>query len=269
VAFYETYGPWALIAGASEGTGASFARALAARGLNLILLARRSGPLEALAAEIRSTFDVECKTAAVDLACAEAYEQVVAAAGDDEIGLYINNVGGDPNSSTFFDTQLENWEKLVWLDVMSVMRNCYFFGNRMREQGRGGIIIVGSGACYGGLSGKAVYSGVKAFDLCFGEALWAELREFGVDVLNLILGQTDTPEYRRVLAECGLEMPKNVASADDVARLGLERLPYGPVCNWGSTDQEPGMAPTSPAQRRERILAIEKASRSFTRKAHQ
>ena len=267
MSFLERYGPWALIAGASEGTGAAFAKALAEQGLNLILVARRIEPLEALAAEISASYSVKSEIATIDLTGDDAFTGIVAAAGDHDIGLYINNVGGDPNSSTFLDENLENWERLVWLDVMSVMRNCHFFGNKMRRQRRGGIIIVGSGACYGGLSGKAVYSGVKAFDLCFGEALWAELRDYGVDVLNLILGQTDTPAYRRVLAECGLEMPNNVASADAVARLGLARLPHGPVCNWGSNDDEAGMAPTSPNQRRDRILAIEKASRAFTKKA--
>jgi hypothetical protein len=120
-------------------------------------------------------------------------------------------------------------------------------------------------ACYGGLTGKAVYCGVKSFDLCCGEALWAELRHQGVDVLNLVLDQTDTPAHRQILEQLGLPIPQSMAAADDVAELGLARLGQGPVCNWGSSDEELGFAPTSPAHRRSRILAIEETSKAYTR----
>jgi short-subunit dehydrogenase len=266
VDFAKRYGPWGLIAGASEGTGASFARKLAARGLNLVLIARREAPLAALAAEIRNQSGVDCVTASIDLAKDDASARVIEAVGSREVGLFINNAGSDTNNALFLDAELESWEALARLDTMNVLRNCHHFGRQMRARGRGGIILVGSGACYGGLTGKAVYCGVKSFDLCFGEALWAELRHQGVDVLNLVLGQTDTPEHRRILKELGLPVPQRMAAADDVAELGLARLQHGPICNWGSGDEEPGFAPTSPAQRRARILAIEEAAKAYTRK---
>jgi short-subunit dehydrogenase len=262
----DRYGPWALIAGASEGTGAAFARQLAGCGMKLILVARRDGPLKALAQELRSTYATECVIASIDLAQDDASRNVIAATGAREVGLFINNAGGDPYSATFLEGELPNWERLLWMDTVTVTRNCHHFGQLMRDRGRGGIILVGSGACYGGLSGKAVYCGVKAFDLCFGEALWAELRGYGVDVLNLILGKTDTPEHRRVLAECGLPVPDDMASADEVAALGLASLPHGPVCNWGSGDDEPGFSPNSPAQRRQQILAIEAMSKAYVQR---
>jgi uncharacterized protein len=265
--FADRYGPWALIAGASEGTGASFAHKLAAHGINLLLIARREGPLDALSRDIRARFSIDCVTASIDLAADEASQKIIAVAGSRDVGLFINNAGGDPYSSTFLDGELGDWEKLMRLDTMTVMRNCHHFGRLMRARGRGGIILVGSGVCYGGLSGKAIYSGVKAFDLCFGEALWAELRGYGIDVLNLVLSKTDTPEHRRVLAECGLPVPNDMASADDVAQLGLERLPHGPVCNWGSGDDEKGFSPNTPAQRRAHILAVEEISKAYTRRA--
>ena len=65
--FKAQYGPWALIAGASEGTGRAFAHKIASLGLNCILVARREGPLNALAQEIRAGHGVECMTAGVDL----------------------------------------------------------------------------------------------------------------------------------------------------------------------------------------------------------
>lgn len=261
--FTEKYGPWALITGASEGTGSAFARQLAEAGLNLILIARRQGPLDALATEIAS-IGVECVTASVDLAAEDASERIAEAVGQREIGLLIANAGADTNGSAFLDTDIANWDKLVRLNVLTTMRNCHRFGRAMRERRRGGIILVGSGACYGGLNGIAVYSAAKGFLLNFGEALWAELRHSDVNVLNLVMSRTDTPAHRELMERNGQSIPEGMASAEDVAALGLARLPFGPVVNWGEADDEIGMSPNSPAQRRARILAIEEVSRAYT-----
>jgi short-subunit dehydrogenase len=263
MAFKDKYGPWALITGASEGTGSAFAHSLADKGMNLILVARRREPLALLEKTIKAK-RVECVSACVDLATPAATDQIVAVAAGREVGLFIANAGADDNGSPFLDNDVANWERLVNLNVLSTMRNCHHFGRAMRERGRGGIIIVGSGACYGGLNGIAVYSAVKAFDLCFGEALWAELRHDGVDVLNLILGRTDTPAHRRLMERNGQPIPTGMAKPEDVAEIGLARLPYGPDYNWGQDDETAGYAPNSPAQRRARILAIEELSRAYT-----
>lgn len=255
----EKYGPWALIAGASEGTGAAFAHRLAREGFKLVLIARREEPLAKLAAELQAAHGAECVTASIDLAAPDAIDRIAAASEGKEIGLYISNAGGDPNGAAFFKADITAWTDLVMRNVMTVMQTSHLLGGKMRERGRGGIILVGSGACYGGASGLGVYSGSKAFDLCFGEGLWAELRHKGVDVLNLILGRTDTPEFRRHCAARGVPVPEGLASAEDVARVGLERLPFGPVHNWGLADDEQGRMPQSAAVRRDRILAMEAA----------
>lgn len=254
--FSDRYGPWAVITGASEGTGASFAKQLAAQGIRSVLIARREGPLAQLKQEILEEHGVECVTATVDLAAADAADAVVRAAGDREVGLLITNAGADGNGSPFLDADLSAWNKLVNLNVVTTMALCHHFGRQMRERGRGGIILVGSGACYGGIGGIAVYTASKAFDQCFAESLWAELRPHGVDVLNLVLGRTDTPAHRELMERLGMPIPDGMASADDVAALGLERLPHGPVQNWGQADDQPGFLSTSAAQRRERVLAL-------------
>jgi len=191
--FAERYGPWALIAGASEGTGASFARLLAERGLNLILIARRQQPLEQLAGALQADHGVRCVTATIDLSADDAARRMAELAGGREVGLLILNAGADPNGAMFLDGEIAAWDSLAMRNVLCVMRACHHFAGPMRRRGRGGIIIVGSGACYGGLPGIAVYAASKAFDLVFGEALWAELRDHGVDVLSYVLGRTDTP----------------------------------------------------------------------------
>jgi uncharacterized protein len=145
--------------------------------------------------------------------------------------------------------------------VLTTLRCCYHFGGSMRARGRGGIILVGSGACYGSSSNLAVYSASKAFDLCLGEGLWTEFRHHGVDVLNLILGRTDTPAFRELLARKGLPVPSGLASPEEVAEVGFARLPFGPVHNWGLQDDEVGHATSSAASRRERALKLEQMTK--------
>jgi uncharacterized protein len=257
------YGPWALITGASEGTGAEFALLLADVGIHSVLIARRAGPLAELAAQVRAK-GVECVTASVDLTASDATGRIAAAVGDREIGLLIVNAGADTNSALFLDNEVANWERLIALNIVTTMRNCHHFGQAMRARDRGGIILVGSGSCYGGLYGMGVYCGVKAFDLAFGEGLWAEMRHHGVDVLNLILGRTDTPAHRRISEANGRPFDgTQMASAADVARVGLEQLPHGPTYNWGQTNDVAGYAPNSPDERRARILKIEEMSGQY------
>jgi short-subunit dehydrogenase len=261
MSFADRYGPWALVAGASEGTGREFARQIAANGVPSILVARRAEPLTALAKEIQAESGVECATASIDLAAPDAVGRIVAAVGARDIGLFVSNAGADPNGSRFLDRDVAVWSELVQRNVVTTMLCCHHFAGLLKRRGRGGLLLVNSGACYGGASFLATYSASKAFVLCFGEGLWAELRPHGVDVLNLVLGMTDTPAFRALLAEKGMPVPAGVASAEDVARIGLERLPHGPVHNWGQDDDVAGYAPSSAAVRRERILMVDSMSK--------
>lgn len=257
----ERYGPWAVIAGASEGTGRAFARLLAASGIQCILIARREEPLRALAEEIRVESDVECITASIDLSKPDALERIKGAVGSRDVGLFIANAGADPNGAHFLNRDIDTWLDLVNRNVITTLRCCHYFGGLMRARKRGGILLVGSGSCYGGGSFMATYSASKAFDLCFAEGLWAELRPHNVDVLFFALSTTDTPAFRALLAEKGLPPPPGLASPDAVAKLGLERLPHGPVHNWGQQDEEAGFAPNAPAVRRARILMIDQSTK--------
>ena len=261
--FADRYGPWALVLGASEGTGRAFARRLAKSGVPSILVARRAEPLTALADEIRAESGVECVTATIDLAAPDAFDRIVAAAGKRDVGLFVSNAGADPNGSRFLDRDVSVWLELVQRNVVTTMQCCHHFAGQMKRRGKGGLLLVNSGACYGGASFMAAYSSSKAFVLCFAEALWAELRPHGIDVLTLVLGQTDTPAFRALLAEKGFPVPPNLASPDEVARIGLERLPHGPIRNWGLDDDVAGYAPNSADARRERIVMIDSMTKQI------
>lgn len=263
MSFVERYGPWAVVAGASEGTGRAFARKIASSGVPCLLIARREGPLTALAEEIRSESGLVCATAAIDLTSPEAPGQIIAAVGDREVGLFVSNAGADTHGARFLERDLDVWLDHVRLNVVTTLSCCHHFGKLMRARSKGGLLLVNSGACYGGASFMATYSAAKAFVLNFGESLWAELRPHGVDVLNLMLGRTDTPAFRALLAEKGLPVPPGLAAPDEVAAVGLARLAQGPVYNWGLDDDVAGYAPSSAATRRSRILAIDVATQQI------
>jgi short-subunit dehydrogenase len=261
MSFADRYGPWAIIAGASEGTGRAFAQRIAASGVACVLIARREGPLKELAKEIRDQSAVECLTAAIDLAKPDACDRISDAVGAREVGLFVSNAGADPNGARFLERDIGVWRELVRRNVLTMMECCHLFAVPMRKRGKGGLLLVNSGACYAGASFLATYSASKAFDLCFAEGLWAELRSYGVDVLSLVLGMTDTPAFRALLAAKGLPVPPGIATAEAVAQVGLAQLPHGPVYNWGQTNDVAGFAPSSPDQRRARILAIDASSK--------
>ena len=252
----ERYGPWAVVAGASEGTGLAIARHLASGGLNCVLGARRAEPLEALAVELRAEFGIEALPLAVDLSHPDACERVAAAVGAREVGLYVSNAGADPNGSHFLDMPIDDWVGQIQRGIVTMMRSCHRYGTAMRARGRGGLLLIGSGGCYGGGAYMSVYSGLKAFGLNFAEGLWAELSPHGVDVLYMALSTTDTPALRRLLDSKGLPPITGLADPAEVAAHALARLGHGPVSNWGQADDQPGMSPVSPAARRQRVLAV-------------
>jgi short-subunit dehydrogenase len=258
--FGERYGPWAVIAGGSEGTGRSFARQVSAKGVNCVLIAK-SGPLEETAEEIRRESGVEVLTAAIDLSDHDAAEQIFAAVGDREVGLFINNAGADWFGERFHEVDVEGWLQLSRVNIDTMLRCVHRFGMAMRLRRRGGILIVNSGACYGGSKYLAIYCASKAFQLNFAEALWSELRVYGVDVLTIVLGKTDTPGFRQRRAVKGVIVgdreEEGLASPDAVAAAALERLPFGPVHNWGAADEDASFAQMSAADRRKKVVMLE------------
>jgi short-subunit dehydrogenase len=257
VSFKAKYGPWAVIAGGSEGTGRSFARLIAAKGLNCVLVAK-GGPLEHTAQDIRREFGVEVTTLQLDLSRQDAAEQIFAAVGDREIGLFINNAGADWFGERFLEIDIEGWLAVSRVNVDTMLRCAHRFGGEMRRRRRGGILIVNSGACYGGSKYLAIYCAAKGFQLNFAEAFWSEMRPYGVDVCTIVLGRTNTPGYHHRRATKGITVSDaGLASPDEVAALGLERLPYGPITNYGQADEEAGYLAYSAADRREKVIKME------------
>lgn len=256
MAFRERYGPWAIIAGASEGIGRSMAHKIAEQGVSCLLIALE-GPLDEVAEEIRRNWGVECATARIDLSADDAFARIAEAAGDREIGLYVANAGGDSAASRFLDHDIAGWLALTRLNVMTTMQACHHFGAQMRTRRRGGLLIVNSYSAYGGGSFLVTYNACKGFLLNFAEGLWAELTPHGVDVLTIVLGITDTPNLRRILDRTGMPMPADIATPDQVAALAIARLGDGPIQNWGLADDEASAFGASAAARRARVVELD------------
>jgi short-subunit dehydrogenase len=208
--FADRYGPWALVAGASEGVGEAYAHAMAERGLNVILLSRRQAALDEVAAAIRQKWSVEALALAVDLTESDAMSRIVDTTADLEIGMLMYCAGADPNFQPFLDKPVDVAVGLVQRNCIVPLQLCHRIAGDMVSRGQGGIVLVSSGAGLVGARNMVAYSASKAFDMVMGEALWAELHDKGVDVLSLVLGVTDTPALRRLLLRRG-----NLAGADD------------------------------------------------------
>lgn len=210
IGFWDRYGSWALIAGASEGVGLAFAHALAEIGLNVVLLSRRQAVLEEAASHLEAEWGIETRVLAVDLADPTAAATVIKQTADLDIGLFIYCAGADPNPQPFLESPISAAESLLVRNCLVPMQLCHHFAQPMVERGHGGIILVCSGAGLVGIPEMVAYGASKAFEIVLGEALWTELSEQGVDVLSLVLGVTDTPALRRALAKRG-----NLADPDD------------------------------------------------------
>jgi uncharacterized protein len=148
--------------------------------------------------------------------------------------------GADPNYRPFLAEPVGSALAMVQRNCVVPLQVCHHFAGPMVARGRGGIVLLSSGAGFVGAPNMVAYGATKAFDTVLAEALWAELHHQGVDVLGLVLGMTDTPALRRLLAERGqLDGPDDpspipgAASAEAVAALAIDSLAEGPTVYAG------------------------------------
>lgn len=231
----DRYGPWAVVLGGSEGVGAAFATQLAADGFGLVLVARKPDALEATAAAVRA-LGAEVRTLSLDLTDPDSVTALIEATADLEVGLLICNAGANSYGRPFLDGDLASFQGVIDLNITTPLALAQHYGRLMTSRGRGGIVFVGSLAGYLGAARESIYGAAKAFGRIFAEGLWLELREYGVDVLELVLGVTRTPAMER--AGLNFDVPGlNVGEPEDIAREGLAHLSDGPVWVAGGNDK--------------------------------
>ncbi len=223
----------ALITGASSGLGAAFARAYAAQGLDVVLVARRADRLEALAAELCAAHGVEAIAVPADLSVWEAHALVLKAVADRgrRVDVLVNNAGfGVPQSYTRVP-----WERQRDFLMTLVVNACglaYGVIPDMVEAGWGRIINVGSLAAFSpGAAGHTLYPAAKSFAVKFTQSLDAELRDKGVYVTAICPGFTKT-EFAEASGVQSLmdQAPRRFwQSAEEVVRAAVEANDRGKV----------------------------------------
>ena len=180
-----------LVTGASSGLGEQFARQLAARGGDLVLVARSADRLAALADELRARHRVTITTWPADLSMADEVSRIAAATATTEVSVLVNNAGfGTYGAFAGLDPGREHNEVMV--NAVAAVDLAHAVLPGMLARRCGGIITVASSIAFQPSPQQAVYGATKAFALAFSEALWAETRGSGVRILALCPGPVAT-----------------------------------------------------------------------------
>ncbi len=223
MSFSQRYGNWAIVAGASEGLGAEYARELAARGLNLILIARREELLQSLAAELSERYKIRAKPLALDLSSPDAAERIVQHTMDLDIGLLIYDAAFS-TAGPFLEQHMDDHLREIHTNIYSPLKLVYLLGQRMLGRGYGGIILMSSLSAFQGSAYISTYAATKAFNIVLAESLWEEWRMNGVDVLVCISGAIKTPNYDSSQPAKTGGVGDMTMNATDVVREALDAL---------------------------------------------
>ncbi len=251
--FREKYGPYALVAGGSDGLGATFAEGLARRGLSLVLLARQEERLNATAARLRNSYDVDVIAVAADMA---DFENVRERIGEltASIGLLVYDAAYAP-IGRFEDVTEDQLAQAAAVNVRAPLLLTKLLSAPMIERGHGGIVLMSSLAGSQGSPNIAAYAATKAFNTILAEGLWSELKPRGVDVLACVAGAILTPGYQQ--AE-GTKPAPGTLDAETVAEQALQALGKGPTVVPGAVNKIGRFALTRLLSRRTAIAIMSK-----------
>lgn len=228
------HGSYVLVTGASSGLGAQFARQLGARGANLVLTARSTERLAALAAELRGRHSVTVHVISVDLAAPDGPAKLIAEV--DSLGVAIDhlvNNAGFGSLGRFVRTRPERETEMVRLNCEAVVCLTRHFLPGMIERGRGGVIQVSSTAGHQPTPFFTTYGATKAFVLSFASALSAELRGSGVRMMAFCPGPVPTGFQKAAglavtdLKQGGLRARLSMMEAPEAVRRGLHAYEAG------------------------------------------
>ncbi len=217
---------YALITGSTSGLGAAFATALAEQGYSIVVVSNRQQDNQLMAERLRRDYGVEAVPLYADLrreqAASEIYDYLCEQ--DIEIEVLISNAGMLLFQS-LVRTQAEALGSIVRLHCTTPTLLCRLFGERMKERGRGHILIVSSITAWTPYPTISHYAATKSYLRSLGQSLWYELRPYGVSVTTIFPSAIDTPLYnlderqRRRLRRVGLML-----SAEQVARTSLRAM---------------------------------------------
>ena len=257
--FKEKYGPWAVVAGASEGLGAAFATAIAQRGFNLVLIARRADVLSSLAAELTKAYGVEVSCHTLDLADT-AKTQAELATIQYEIGLLVYNAAYAP-INYFEDLSEQQLLNIADVNVRAPLLLTKHFSKNMLSRGKGGIVLMSSLSGAQGSPKIATYAATKSFNTVLAQGLWSEMRNQGVDVIASCAGAIRTPGY--IKSEGEKEAPGTL-DASEVANETLDALGKGPTVVPGKTNKLAHFFMTRILSKKQAIAIMDKNTKSLS-----
>ena len=222
-------GKWALVTGASAGIGEAIARQLAASGAHLIVTARRTDRLTALASTLSAKHGTRVEMFQADLANVGAGREIHAFTTGKgiEVELLVNNAGFGA-FGYIQDIAEDRLLEMIQVNCSAVIELTRLYVTEMVRRRHGDILIVASTAGFQAVPFISVYAATKAFDLIFAEGIAEELRPFGVRVCALCPGSTNT-EFQQVAKQPDRAF-RFAETADKVARVGLEGLARGEPC---------------------------------------
>ena len=215
-----------LITGASSGIGEVFARKLAARGRNVLLVARSEGKLITLCNELGRSNSIRAQYVALDLSEPESPARLFEEAKERGllVDLLINNAGFG-SMGEFQNLELARELNMIDLNIKALVELTYLFLQPMLERKQGAIVNVASTAGFQPVPFMATYAATKAFVLSFSEALWEENRPHGIKVMALCPGVTDTNFFE---AARGHKPPARISQTpEEVVDVALRGLASG------------------------------------------
>ena len=232
-----------LITGASSGIGAAFARKLAKRGRNVLLVARSEDKLIALCNEIGRVSGIRAQYIVMDLTEPDAAARLLEETQKREllVDMLVNNAGFG-SMGNFARLDLKTELEMIDLNVKSLVDLTYKFLLPMRERRQGTIINVASTAGFQAVPFMATYAATKAFVLSFSEALAEENQSHGIRVLALCPGVTDTNFFEA--SKIDRPPMRTVQTAEEVVDAALRGLARGKTTvisgwtNWVTVEAE-------------------------------
>ena len=255
---FRRYGPWAIVAGASDGIGRAAAAALAAEGFHLALVARRAPILAQVARTLQAADGIEARVLAADLASPSEVERIDLKTRDLDVGLLFA-AAGFGTSGPFVDNAVADELEMVDVNCRALVQSAHAFAKRFAARGRGGIVLMSSLVAFQGVPRAATYAATKAFVQTFAEGLAREVKPLGVDVLASAPGPVKSGFGARAgMAINSGQTPEEVALGT-LAALGRK------------TTVRPGLlakaleASLAPLPRTFRVRAMERVMAGLTR----
>lgn len=220
--FKNTYGEWALVTGANSGIGKALALEIAAKGLNVVLVARRIPELEEVANKIKAEHKVSTMIISADLTEQNGINAVIDKTDGLNIGMLVLSAGIENNGS-FIKNDLETELKVIQLNIVSTLKLTHHFAKKMEFSKKGGILLVSSLTAHMPSPYFSNYAATKSYVLNFGSSLYAELKPKGIDISVLSPGVTNTSMSENT----GIDWTKTkvqIMSPEEVAKEALKHF---------------------------------------------